>query len=1384
MRVVASDGLWADTATVTIRVTDVPVPGKPAAPAVAGGSSGIHVTWSPPEHDAAGITTYWMRYRLKDSGRNWRELRLTSPRFQAHLSTEEDGTYEVQIQAWNVEGPSEWSESGEARTNRAPAFAADALERSVAENAAGGTAAGDPVTAEDADGDTVSYRVVGGSGGGLFEIGAQTGRITVAGGAVLDYEGGDTVQTVLVEASDGMAADTATVAIRITNADDPGMITLNANVARVGMRLTATLMDEDGSQEAGKTRQWRISQDGGATWTDIAGATTRFYTPVASDEGKLLRAVFTYADGHGPGKRAESQGVRVTGMNQAPAFSRDTFERTVAENAPATTPAGEPVTAADGNGDLLAYALVAGSEDAPFAIHAETGQITVAAEAVLDYESGDTIYTVRVEASDRMLADTASVTIRVADADDPGVVTLDAAVARVDIAITAALEDQDGPVEEGLARQWQRLVGGGTVWSDIEGATAASYTPLNKDIGLQLRAVFTYTDGHGPGKRAESRALPVTYHNVAPAFPSDTVERTVPENSEAGAPVGAPVTATDINEDKLAYAFVPGADEALFAIVASSGQIEVAPGAALDYESGDTIYTVRVEASDGMLADTAVVTIRVADADDPGIVALDASVGRVGVRIAASLMDQDGSRNQGKKRKWQLSDDGGASWANIPGATTRFYNPVAGDEGKLLRAVFTYTDGHGPGKRADSPAVPVVGATTPAVSFGAAGYTVSADGSVDVTVRLSPAATSALDIEVTLGGSAEAATHTVAFETGYGERTLPVGAAGLSAHDTIEVAFGTLPAGVVAGVPAEATVVVTETAGDAADPGEDLIPLAVEFAETAYTAHAGSAGTEVSVRVSPAADREVAVPVTATGAGGHAVRLEDYGIPASLLFEPGDSLRVFTVQAPPAAPPGALALGFGTLPEAVSEGANASATLDIVDTGASQALLDESFDVGLAVFGRAVAEGARQAVGGRFDAVMRPGAQHTPGSGPGSAGNWTARATSILGSLTGAPLNGGGSAGREVRLRPAVQRLGPGLRPGVPRQTRRRGLRRRPARAHHRRRRPHRRLRAPRPVRHALGRRLQLLPPVDQGIPRPHHEHRDPLPLPPALAQDRSLDHGRLRQRQRRGPDEPAHPRNLPPHGLRRPQDPARPPRTVRTRAQQRRPRRPHANPRRRPPGRRHPRTRTPRGLLRRRRPQTRHPRRRPLRRRRRRRRRRNRNRRLDRLRRQRPRPRPQRQTRHRRRRPPGMGRRPPPRLGSRVQRRRPPARPQPQPRPPQQRPPRTPRQRPPPIRAPRRLQSPGLAPRRRSRLRHPPTRQPLARRLLPPLHTLHRPLLDPRDPLRHRPLPPTQTRSTPQPQPPRHSPQPDQTRYRYLVLTRSGHPAPRRAPRTSAATP
>ena len=42
--------------------------------------------------------------------------------------------------------------------------------------------------------------------------------------------------------------------------------------------------------------QWQSSSDGGTTWSNIAGATSRTYTPVEADETHLLRVVETATD--------------------------------------------------------------------------------------------------------------------------------------------------------------------------------------------------------------------------------------------------------------------------------------------------------------------------------------------------------------------------------------------------------------------------------------------------------------------------------------------------------------------------------------------------------------------------------------------------------------------------------------------------------------------------------------------------------------------------------------------------------------------------------------------------------------------------------------------------------------------------------------------------------------------------------------------------------------------------------------------------------------------------------------------------------------------------------------------------------------------------------
>ena len=994
----ASDGTRADTAAVTIRVTDVPAPGKPDAPVVTGGTEEVAVSWSAPANQGSEITGYGIRHRTK-SGGEW-----TAPKVLgvvlAHTITDLNGgtTYQVQVRAESSEGAGEWSEPGEGTTeaaNRAPSFDAETYEREVPENSPAGTAVGEPVTATD-DGGELSYRFVTG-GEAPFEIDAATGRITVAEGAALNYESGETEFTVAVEASDGELADIASVTIRVTNADEDGVLTLSPEVARVGVELTATLTDEDGVRGAGKNRKWQRSADG-TSWNDIG--TGRMYNPVTADAGRWLRAVFTYADGHGPGKRAVSEPVKVLAANAAPAFEADTYEREVPENSEGGTKIGRPVRATDGDGDELVYGIVGGGDEAPFEIHAATGRIRVAVGAALNYESGDTLFTVAVEASDGELADTASVTIRVTDADDPGEVALAPEVARVGVELTADLTDEDGAHGAGRKRKWQRSADGNS-WNDI--ASGRRYTPVTTDEGRWLRAVFEYTDGHGPDKRAASEKVKVLAANAAPSFAA-VYEREVPENSPGGTKVGAPVAATDPDNTALSYSFASGGDEALFEIGTSTGQITVADGAALDYESGDTLLAVRVEASDGELADTASVKIRMTNADDPGKITLSADVARVGVRLTATLMDQDRSVERSKMRTWQRSPDG-ATWTMVvQGAARRFYTPTAADRGQYLRAVFTYTDGHGPGKRAESAAVSVVGASTPVVSFGADSYTAAPGGSADVAVLLSPAASSALAIGVVAGDN----THTATFQPGASAATVAVGTAGLSASDTLAVRFGALPDGVAVGVPATTRIIVAAAAGDRASRAvvEDGSPveLEVEYAQAEYVAVAGGPVTEVTLRVSPAADRRVAVPLTV----GQTVSLEP-AVPDSVVFEPGDSLAAFMLDVPAGTEPGLLALGLGALPEAVSAGTVASATVDIA-AGDSGALRDEAFEVGLAVFGRAVAEGARQAVGARIDAVMRPdrGGSGTPV--PGSASEWAGSAAGTLASLAGLPPGASSSA--------------------------------------------------------------------------------------------------------------------------------------------------------------------------------------------------------------------------------------------------------------------------------------------------------------------------------------------------------------------------------------
>ena len=100
-----------------------------------------------------------------------------------------------------------------------------------------------------------------------------------------------------------------------------------------------------------------------------------------------------------------------------------------------------------------------------------------------------------------------------------------------------------------------------------------------------------YDDGEGMGKMASEQTMMVT---TAPECSRPRTARRVAENTGAGMDIGAPVTATDANDDALDYT-LGGTDAASFDIDPETGQLMTL--AALDYETKAT-YEVMVTASD------------------------------------------------------------------------------------------------------------------------------------------------------------------------------------------------------------------------------------------------------------------------------------------------------------------------------------------------------------------------------------------------------------------------------------------------------------------------------------------------------------------------------------------------------------------------------------------------------------------------------------------------------------------------------------------------------------------------------------------------------------------------------------------------------------------
>ena len=213
------------------------------------------------------------------------------------------------------------------------------------------------------------------------------------------------------------------------------------------------------------------------------------------------------------------------------------------------------------------------------------------------------------------------------------------------------------------------------------------------------------------------------------------------------------------------------------------------------------------------------------------------------------------------------------------------------------------------------------------VSFDSSHYTVQEGESV--TVKLSLSRRAGHDYVIPISVDAESADS---FELSPASVTIPKGERSASFKltakkdedsddETLLLSFGDLPPRVSEGDPSTAAVTIR-------DPDPEINPVTVDFEQEVYVVNEGDAAT-VTVRVSPAANRDLDIPLEASSDGG------DFHLSAPSVTVPrGRRGGSVTITAPrdQDASDDDVTLSFGALPRGVTVGNPGRAMVRILDS--------------------------------------------------------------------------------------------------------------------------------------------------------------------------------------------------------------------------------------------------------------------------------------------------------------------------------------------------------------------------------------------------------------------------------------------------------------------
>ena len=398
-----------------------------------------------------------------------------------------------------------------------------------------------------------------------------------------------------------------------------------------------------------------------------------------------------------------------------------------------------------------------------------------------------------------------------------------------------------------------------------------------------------------------------TAGNTAPSFTSSAAFDAAENQTAAGTVVAAD---SDADDSVTGYAIAGGADEALFEIDASTGELtfKSAPDFEDPGDSGtDNVHEVTVRATSGagtrvMTADqTIAVTVTNVDEGQSGTVTIDDTAPMVGDELTASTAnaaDPDGLPDPfAPTWQWYRTPDGGSE-TEISGETSATYTVVAADLGATLTAKASWTDTGGFANTLSSAATSAVAAASalPTLSVGNASATEGADISFPLTLSAAASA----NVTVTCTASFETGDTAAAgdLSTTTGPTTIGAGlTSGLcevrAAQDSTDEDDETFTV-TLSGVSSNAQLAADPTAKGTIEDDDDLPTVSVGDVS-------GEEGTALTftVALSAASGKTVTVDWAASAESGDtATAGTDFTAVAAttLTFDAGQEEKTVTVQ--------------------------------------------------------------------------------------------------------------------------------------------------------------------------------------------------------------------------------------------------------------------------------------------------------------------------------------------------------------------------------------------------------------------------------------------------------------------------------------------------------